>query len=126
MTLTRRPRYRMIALVVLGLMLGTATFSFAAGGTIASPGPTGEYLELDSFQALDVVYHLDPQNPRVLEQVQFNTKGQSTAVAAGLEFQGRDVVWVDCLPGEEYDYACDLSELSPMVAEVTGFRVTAQ
>ena len=92
MTLTRRPRYRMIALVVLGLMLGTATFSFAAGGTIASPGPTGEYLELESFQALDVVYHLDPQNPRVLEQVQFNTKGQSAAVAAGLEFQG-EVMW---------------------------------
>ena len=109
-------RYRILALLILTLVFGAATYGFAASNTVPS-GTVGEGSGVISGYTVDnVKYVLRTGSPGFFESVHFdllNAAGTAPAAAsdvhAGLGAGGA-VEWVSCSPGTgAYDFDCVLN-----------------
>ena len=92
-------RFRILTLVILILILGAATYGFAAGNTVAS-GVAGEGFGTISGYAVDGVhYTLDNADPTLFTNVEIDLNAAATAnnVYAGVSASGgTPASWVTC------------------------------
>ena len=92
-------RFRILALLIMILILGAATYGFAAGNTVTS-GVAGEGSGTISGYAVDGVhYTLDNLNPTLFTSVEIDLNAAATAnnVYAGVSASGGSPAsWVTC------------------------------
>lgn len=119
-------RLYIAALVVLGIMLGTASISFSAASPY-SPGYSGvELRDLSSFQATEITYTLDAADPRVFAAVSFDLTGLADEVHAGINDGQNPTRWARCEPQGSLGYTCDLSQLNLSVGRGAELQVMAR
>ena len=124
MSLLFQYRYRLVALVILLLVLGTATYGFAAGNTVPD-GYAGEGSgTISGYEVYNVKYTLNTGNPLVFQSVEFDLRDITTGVtvAASDVYAGIDtgsVTWFQCddTTSTTHEYYCPIT--SPITSAVT-------
>ena len=105
-------RYRILALLVLALVLGAATYGFAAGNTVAS-GVAGEGSGgISGYAVTDVHYTLDNGDPTLFTNVSIDLGAAADAnnVYAGISLTGgAPSSWVPCTLDAGTVWDCPLS-----------------
>ena len=117
-------RYRVLALMIALLILGTATYGFAASNTV----PAGEAGEgtgvISGYVVTNVVYTLDSSDPTAFDTVTFTLDAAASDVYAGLDAGGA-IDWVSCTNPSGNDFSCDLSTVTVTVAGATALHVSS-
>jgi hypothetical protein len=122
-------RYRVLALVIMLLILGTATYGFADSNTVPA-GSAGEGMGVISgYTVTNVVYTLDASDPTAFSDVDFTLNAAASDVYAGLD-DGTGIDWVPCTttnPGTDTDFNCDLTlpAMGVTVAGATALHVSS-
>lgn len=116
-------RFRTMALVIVLVVLATATYGFAAGNTVPN-GQAGEGQGVISgYTVSNVVYTLDSGDPSAFASVAFDLDAAASDVYAGLDAGGA-IDWVSCTGGPT-SFSCDLSSVSVTVAGATALHVSS-
>ena len=120
-------RYRVLALVIALLILGTATYGFAAGNTV----PAGEAGEgsgvISGYTVTNVVYTLNASDPTVFATVTFTLDAAASDVYAGLD-NGTSVDWDSCSATNaptNTNFSCNLAGNTVTVAAATALHVSS-
>lgn len=119
-------RLQLAALVVLGVMLGTATLSFSAASPYSPEYASVELRDLSSYQATEITYTLDAADPRVFAAVSFDLAGLADEVYAGINDGQNPTRWSRCEPQGSLSYTCDLSRLNLPVSGGAELQVMAR
>jgi len=107
-------KFRILALLILVLVLGAATYGFAAANVVPD-GRAGEGEgAITGYQVVNVKYTLNVGNPLLFSRVQFDLVDPITGnpaaasdVYAGTGDSVPTVTWVSCGAGSGgYDYDC--------------------
>ena len=127
MTTIIRFRYRIAALLVLGLILGAATYGFAAANTFPDDGgQAGEGQgAISGYEVTNINYTLDSTNPTLFESVSFDLNGTATDVYVGLGNGGGTLNWVPCTAGTGPDFTCTLTGIGVSVQDALELHVSA-
>jgi hypothetical protein len=119
-------RYRVLALMIALLILGTATYGFAAANTV----PAGEAGEgtgvISGYIVTNVVYTLDASDPTAFSDVDFTLDAAASDVYAGMDDGTID--WVSCTTTNaptNTNFNCDLSTVTVTVAGATALHVSS-
>jgi hypothetical protein len=120
-------RYRILALLILTLVLGAATYGFAAGNTVPA-GTAGEGLGVISgYTVTNVVYALNNSDPTAFATVAFILDAAASDVYAGLD-DGGGIDWVSCATTNapaNTNFSCNLSTVTVTVAGATALHVSS-
>lgn len=116
-------RFRTMALLILMLVLATATYGFAAANTVPD-GQAGEGSgAISGYTVSNVVYTLDSSDPSAFASVAFDLDAAASDVYAGLDAGGA-IDWVSCSGGPT-SFSCDLSAVTVTVAGATALHVSS-
>lgn len=119
-----RARYRLLALLILILILGAATYGFAAANTVPD-GKAGEGSGVISgYDVTGVTYTLDSGDPTAFSLVEFDLGAAASQVYAGLG-DGSTIEWVACTQDTGTTWDCDLSGVGISVYEATELHVSS-
>ena len=124
-------RFRILALLILTLVLGAATYGFAAQNTV----PDGRVGEgdgtINGYTVTNVKYELDSGDPTAFDWVYFDLEdgagnpASATEVHAGIGAAG-SIDWVECDPSlTTYDFECDLGGIGNTVRAADALHVAA-
>jgi hypothetical protein len=104
-------RFRIIALLVLVLVLGAATYGFAADNTVpTSYAGEGEGL-IDGYTVSGIQYTLDATDPNEFDGVSFTLDQSATTLRVGISVSGTPT-WLpagDCTVTGGVNVSCDLT-----------------
>jgi hypothetical protein len=101
-------RYRMLTLVTLIMILGTASYGFAAANTFVDGGKAGEGSSaVSGYHVTAVKYVLDSNNPNLIDSVSFTLDNSATSVYAGLD--DGTLLWRGCTTTDNINFSCDFS-----------------
>jgi hypothetical protein len=120
-------RFRILTLIILILILGTASYGFAATNTIADAGKAGEGDEaISGYAVSSVQYTLDSNDPTAFDSVSFDLDTAATSVFAGLEDPATNLEWgAACTTSDNISFSCDLTSVTITVANATRLHVAA-
>lgn len=120
-------RFRMIGLVILMLVLATATYGFANTNTVPA-GQAGEGSgAISGYIVSNVVYTLDAADPTAFDSVAFDLDAAASDVYAGLD-DGSGIDWVSCVSTNaptDTAFSCNLTGVSVTVAGSTALHVSS-
>jgi hypothetical protein len=121
-------RFRILALVIMMLILATASYGFAAANTIADAGLAGEGSNtVSGYNVTLVNYVLDAGDPTQLDSVLFTLDSSAASVYAGIDTNpASGIEWsASCtdLGGNRFD--CDLSAITHTVEDAAVLHVAA-
>ena len=122
---------RIFILLILVLILGAATYGFAATNTVPD-GRAGEGQgTINGYTVLNVHYELNSGNPTAFQWVYFDLEdgagnpASATEVHAGIGAGGA-IDWVECDPSlAGWDFECDLSGIGTTVQAADALHVAA-
>ena len=120
-------KFRILALLILVLVLGAATYGFAAGNTINDAGLVGEGSGIVSgYTVTLVVYTLDSNDPTNFDTVTFTLNAAASDVYAG-PGDGTNVSWStsSCTDLGSNRFECDISGSTISVADATTLHVSS-
>jgi hypothetical protein len=102
-------RFRILTLLILILVLGAATYGFAAQNTVPA-GRAGEGSGgITGYAVSNVKYELDANNPNQFDWVYFDLDNAASEVHAAIA-DGGTLEWVECsASATAWDYECDLN-----------------
>ena len=120
-------RFRVLALIILLLVLGTATYGFAASNTVADAGKAGEGSNtVSGYTVTAVTYTLDSSDPTQLDAVDFTLDTAATDVYAGIDTNPASTIqWRSCTNPSGNDFTCDLSTVTISVVNAATLHVAA-
>lgn len=120
-------RYRVLALVIMLLILGTATYGFAASNTVADAGKAGEGSNVVSgYTVTAVTYTLNSSDPNQLDAVDFTLDSAASDVYAGIDTSPSSTIeWRSCTNPSGFDFHCDLSTVTITVTNAATLHVAA-
>lgn len=120
-------RYRVLALVIMLLILGTATYGFAAANTIADAGVAGEGSNtVSGYTVTNVSYTLDASDPTQLSAVDFTLDSAASDVYAGIDTNPATTIqWRSCTNPSGNDFTCNLSTVTISVVNAATLHVAA-
>ena len=122
-----RYRFRLIGLVILMLVLATATYGFANTNTVPA-GQAGEGSgAISGYTVSNVVYTLNAADPTAFASVAFDLDAAASDVYAGLD-DGTGIDWVSCVSTNaptDTAFSCDLSAVTVTVAGSTALHVSS-
>jgi hypothetical protein len=119
-------RFRLVALVVLGLVLVAATYGFAAANTVPATEAGEGSKEITGYVVSAVVYTLNSTNPNTFDAVDFTLDEIATDVYAGIENVATTVEWsAKCTTSDSLSFSCDLTGISITVAESDDLHVAS-
>ena len=109
-------RFRILTLVILLLVLGTATYGFAASNTVPD-GYAGEGQgAISGYEVYNVKYTLNSGNPLLFASVEFNLRDEvsGATVAASDVYAGINtgpVTWFHCdnTTSTTHEYYCPVT-----------------
>ena len=120
-------RYRILALVIMTIILGAATFGFAGANSV----PAGEAGEgsgvISGYTVTNVVYTQDSGDPTAFTTVTFTLNAAASDVYAGLEDVG-GIDWDTCATTNaptNTNFSCDLSSNTVTVAGSIALHVSS-
>jgi len=120
-------RYRILILVILVLILGTASYGFAATNTVADAGKAGEgFNTISGYAVTNVQYTLDSNDPTAFASVSFTLDTAATSVYAGLDDGA--VEWASCATTNaptNTNFSCNLSAVNVTVSGAATLHVAA-
>jgi hypothetical protein len=101
--------YRVLIMLILVMILGAATYGFAAQNTVPD-GYAGEGDgAIQGYVVSNVEYELDNNNPNEFDMVLFDLNQPATEVHAAIG-DGAILEWVECSPSATArDFECDLT-----------------
>lgn len=120
-------KFRMLALLILVLVLGAATYGFAAGNTINDAGLAGEGSgDVSGYTVTSVNYTLNSGDPTDFDTVTFTLDAAAGDVYAG-PGDGTSVSWStsSCNDLGSNRFECDISGSSISVANATKLHVSS-
>ena len=124
-------RYRILALLILILVLGAATYGFAALNTVPN-GRAGEGDgTISGYTVVNVKYELDNNDPTAFDMVYFDLEDGAGNPATASEVHagigaGGSIDWVECTASATaYDFECDLSTIGNSVRAADALHVAA-
>ena len=121
-------RFRVLALLIALLILGTATYGFAAGNTIADAGMAGEGSNtVSGYTVTNVSYTLNGTDPNQLDAVSFTLDSSASSVYAGIDTSPATAVeWsAACTNPSLNNFTCDLTGVSYTVTQAATLHVAA-
>ena len=117
-------RYRVLAILVLMLIIGAATFGFAEANTMPAAYFAGEGNSTVSGYTVTVLkFNLNAGNPLQFSTMTFHLNGPATTVYVGLDGASN---WISCTPTDdagETDVSCTLTGVA--VGPVTSLYISA-
>lgn len=120
-----RIRFRLVGLIVLALVLGAATYGFAASNSVPESGAGDGDGAVSGYTITNIDYTLQGSDPTYLAGVSFDiapTSGASTPDTVEISLNsGTD--WVSCSAGA--NTTCSLPSDTYDVLSVTNLRVVA-
>jgi len=117
-------RYRVLALIIMILILGTATYGFAATNTMADAGKSGEGQNtISGYTVTNVSYTLNSTDPAELDEVAFTLDTAASSVYAGMDDGA--VQWSPCSTLNGTDFTCDLTSNTVTTAGAATLHVAA-
>ena len=118
-------RYRILILVVLILILGTASYGFAATNTVADAGKAGEGSNtVSGYTVTNVSYTLNSTDPNQLDAVDFTLDSAASSVYAGIDDLST-IEWRSCTNPSGNNFTCDLSTVTISVTNAEALHVAA-
>ena len=116
-------RFRILVLIVLTIVLGTASYGFAAGNTVPA-GVAGEGMGVISgYTVSSVVYTLDGSDPTQFASVAFTLDANASDVYGGIG-NGVTIYWTSCAGGPT-NFTCNLSGSTISVAAAIELHVSS-
>ncbi len=116
-------RYRILALLVLGVILSAATYGFAAANSVPD-GVAGEGSgAISGYTVSNVVYTLDSSDPTQFASVAFTLDANASDVYAGIG-NGSVIYWTSCAGGPT-NFTCDLTSSTVSVAAAIELHVSS-
>ena len=117
-------RYRIMVLIVLTIVLGAATYGFAAGNTVPD-GVAGEGMgNITGYVVSSVVYTLDSGTPSEFDSVDFTLSANASDVYAGIGDGLGTTYWIDCTGGP-LNWTCDLTACTVDVVDAVELHVSS-
>ena len=117
-------RYQVLIIVILTLILGTASYGFAAANTFDDGGKAGEgNSAVSGYHVSAVIYVLDSNNPNLIDSVGFTLNSAATSVYAGLD--DGTLLWRGCTSSDDINFTCDFSSDSVSTSGLTTLHVAS-
>ena len=119
-------RYRLLALSILILVLGAATYGFAAANTVdtsqAGEGSGG----ISGYSVTNIEYTLDASDPTAFTMVEFDLDATAGEVHVGLGDGGGNIEWFNtCTDMGGDHWECDLTGATTAVADAVQLHVAS-
>lgn len=118
-------RYRLAALLVLGMVLAAATYGFAAANTVPDTTAGEGSGVISGYEVVDVAYVLDSADPTNFDSVSFDLQAAASDVYAGLGDGGGSIYWTGCTSSGGTVWTCDLSASTVSVRDATSLHVSS-
>jgi len=120
-------RYRIIALIILLLALGTVTYGFAASNSVPDSYAGEGSGDVLGYTVSGITYVLNSTNPNAFDRVDFTLSQSATTVRLGMDSGGAPT-WLpaaDCSTTNGTDFQCDLTSIGITVEQAGGLHVAA-
>jgi hypothetical protein len=123
-------RRRTLIFVILIMILGTAAYGFAASidmsGLDVNAGEGSTVISGYTVTSLD--FTLNPANPTVFSDLDFNLDGGADTVYVGLDLGGASLTWITCTTAPDGGGGTDVNCVSiagESVYDLVGLTISA-